>query len=57
MAEISDTNVVRTVFSLLVILAALLIIFGGLALVILFSPMAETIYNNLIISDIIGRKL
>jgi F420H2 dehydrogenase subunit J len=53
MAEKSDTNVVRTVFSLLVILAALLIIFGGLALVILFSPMAETIYNNLITMNIV----
>ncbi len=53
MAEKSDTNVVRTVFSLLVILAALSIIFGGLALVILFSPMAETIYNNLITMNIV----
>jgi len=52
MAEKSESNVVREVFSLLVILAALAIIFGGLALVILFSPMAQTIYDNLIALNI-----
>lgn len=52
MAEKSDSNVVREIFSLLVILAALAIIFGGLALVILFSPMAQTIYDNLIAMNI-----
>jgi F420H2 dehydrogenase subunit J len=52
MAEKSESNVVREVFSLLVIFAALAIIFGGFALVILFSPMAQTIYDNLIALNI-----
>lgn len=52
MAKKSDSNVVREVFSLLVILASLAIIFGGLALVILFSPMAQNIYDNLIAMNI-----
>jgi hypothetical protein len=38
MAEKSDKNVMRTVFELLVLFLALAVIFGGLALVIFFSP-------------------
>ena len=38
MSEKSGANVIRTIFELLVLLAALGIIFGGLALIVLFSP-------------------
>ena len=52
MAEKSDKNVMRTVFELLVLLLALGVIFGGLALVIFFSPWAQTVLNRLMTYDV-----
>ncbi|MCX6674873.1 MAG: NADH-quinone oxidoreductase subunit J [Methanothrix sp.] len=52
MAEKSDKNVMRTVFELLVLLLALGVIFGGLALVIFLSPWAQTVLNRLMTYDV-----
>ena len=44
MAEKSGANVIRTIFELLVLLAALGVIFGGLALIVLLSPWSQTVW-------------
>ena len=48
MAEKSEVNVAKEVFLLLVLIGALIVIFGGLALIVLSSPWAWKSYNNLI---------
>jgi F420H2 dehydrogenase subunit J len=52
MAEKSGVNVIRSIFELLVLLAALGIIFGGLALIIFFSPWFYTTLNKFLAFDI-----
>jgi hypothetical protein len=52
MSEKSGVNVFRTVFELLVLLAALGVIFGGLALVVVLSPWSQTILNKLMAYDV-----
>ena len=52
MAEKSGASVIRSIFQLLVLLAALGIIFGGLALIIFLSPWSQTILNKLIAYDV-----
>jgi uncharacterized MnhB-related membrane protein len=52
MAEKSEVNVAREVFLLLVLIGALTVIFGGLALIVLSSPWAWKSYNNLITLEI-----
>ena len=52
MSEKSGVNVIRTVFELLVLLAALGVIFGGLALVVVLSPWSQTILNKLMAYDV-----
>jgi len=52
MSEKSGANVIRTIFELLVLLAALGIIFGGLALIVLFSPWANEVLEKLLAFDI-----
>jgi len=52
MAEKSEVNVAREVFLLLVLIGALTVIFGGLALIVLSSPWAWKSYNYLITMEI-----
>jgi NADH-quinone oxidoreductase subunit J len=52
MAEKSGASVIRSIFQLLVLLAALGIIFGGLALIIFLSPWSQTILNKLLAYDV-----
>jgi len=52
MAEKSGANVVRSIFELIVLLLALGIIFGGLALIIFLSPWSQTIQNKLMAYDV-----
>jgi len=52
MAEKSGVNVIRSIFELLVLLLALGVIFGGLALIIFFSPWSQTILSKLMAYDI-----
>jgi len=52
MAEKSEVNVAKEVFLLLVLIGALTVIFGGLALIVLSSPWAWKSYNNLITMEI-----
>jgi uncharacterized MnhB-related membrane protein len=52
MAEKSEVNVAKEVFLLLVLIGALAVIFGGLALIILSSPWAWKSYNSLITVEI-----
>jgi NADH-quinone oxidoreductase subunit J len=52
MSEKSGVNVIRTVFELLVLLAALGVIFGGLALVVVLSPWSQTVLNKLMAYDV-----
>lgn len=52
MAEKSGVNIIRTIFELGVLLIALGIIFGGIAVVVLFSPWAWSIADRLIALDI-----
>jgi len=52
MAEKSGVNVIRSIFELLVLLLALGVIFGGLALIIFFSPWSQTILSKLLAYDI-----
>ena len=52
MSEKSGANVIRTIFELLVLLAALGVIFGGLALIVLFSPWAKDVLEKLLAFDI-----
>ena len=51
MAE-SNKNVIRTIFELVVLLAALGVIFGGLAAIVFFSPWSKTILDKLLAYDI-----
>jgi len=52
MAEKSGVNVIRSIFELLVLLLALGVIFGGMALIIFFSPWSQTILSKLMAYDI-----
>ncbi len=52
MAEKSGASVIKSIFQLLVLLAALGIIFGGLALIIFLSPWSQTILNKLLAYDV-----
>lgn len=52
MAEKSGLNTMRTVFELLVLLLALGIIFGGLALVLILSPWSWEVLGKLLAYDV-----
>ena len=52
MAEKSGLSIIRTIFELLVLLLALGVIFGGLALVILLSPWSRTVLDRLLALDV-----
>jgi NADH-quinone oxidoreductase subunit J len=52
MAEKSGLSIIRTIFELLVLLIALGVIFGGLALVILLSPWSRTVLERLLAYDV-----
>jgi len=52
MSEKSGANVIRTIFELLVLLAAAGVIFGGLAVIVLLSPWALTVTEKLLALDI-----
>jgi NADH-quinone oxidoreductase subunit J len=52
MAEKSGLNIIRTIFELLVLLIALGVIFGGLALVIVLSPWSRTVLDRLLAYDV-----
>jgi F420H2 dehydrogenase subunit J len=52
MAEKSSANVIRSIFELLVLLLALGVIFGGLALIVILSPWAQTIAGKLMAYDV-----
>ena len=47
-----ERNVIRTIFELLVLLLALGVIFGGLAVIVFFSPWSKTILDKLLAYDI-----
>ncbi|MCK9564893.1 MAG: NADH-quinone oxidoreductase subunit J [Methanothrix sp.] len=48
----SGVNVIRSIFELLVLLLALGVIFGGLALIVLMSPWSQTVLDKLLAFDI-----
>ncbi|HON36319.1 MAG TPA: NADH-quinone oxidoreductase subunit J [Methanothrix sp.] len=52
MAEKPKTNVIRSIFELLVLLLGLGVIFGGLAVMIFLSPWSKTILDKLLDYDI-----
>jgi hypothetical protein len=52
MAEKSGVSIVRPIFELVVILLALAVIFGGLALIVILSPWSQTIVNRLLTYDV-----
>lgn len=52
MAEKSEVNVLRSIFELLVLVLALGVIFGGLALIIFLSPWSQTTLSRLLAYDI-----
>ena len=52
MAEKSGLSIIRTIFELLVLLLALGVIFGGLALVMLLSPWSKTVLERLLAYDV-----
>lgn len=52
MAEKSGVSVARSIFELVVLLLALAVIFGGLALIVLLSPWSQTILNRLLSYDV-----
>jgi NADH-quinone oxidoreductase subunit J len=52
MAEKSGLSIIRTIFELMVLLLALGVIFGGLALVILLSPWSRTVLDRLLAYDV-----
>jgi hypothetical protein len=52
MAEKSGANVMRSIFELIVLLLALGIVFGGLALIVFLSPWSQTILNKLLAYDV-----
>lgn len=52
MSEKTEKNVIRTIFELLVLLAALGVIFGGLAVIVLLSPWSQTVMEKLLAFDV-----
>jgi hypothetical protein len=52
MTEKSGVSIVRPIFELVVILLALAVIFGGLALIVILSPWSQTIVNRLLTYDV-----
>jgi NADH-quinone oxidoreductase subunit J len=52
MTEKSGANVIRSIFELMVLLVALGVIFGGLALIVLLSPWSQTVLDKLLALDI-----
>jgi NADH-quinone oxidoreductase subunit J len=52
MAEKSGLSIMRTIFELLVLLLALGVIFGGLALIVVLSPWSRTILEKLLAYDV-----
>lgn len=52
MAEKSGVNIIRTIFELLVLLLALGVIFGGLAVIVFLSPWSQTILGRLMAYDV-----
>lgn len=52
MAEKSEKNVIRSIFDLVVILLALGVVFGGLALIIFLSPWVQTVLDRILSLDI-----
>lgn len=52
MAEKSDKNVIRSIFELVVLLLALGVIFGGLALILFLSPWSQTVLDRFLSLDI-----
>jgi beta-lactamase regulating signal transducer with metallopeptidase domain len=52
MAEKSGVNVIRSIFELLVLLLALGVIFGGLALIVILSPWFQTVLSKLMAYDV-----
>jgi hypothetical protein len=52
MAEKSGLSIIRTIFELLVLLLALGVIFGGLALVVVLSPWSRTVLDRLLAYDV-----
>lgn len=52
MTEKSGVSVARSIFELVVLLLALAVIFGGLALIVLLSPWSQTILNRLLTYDV-----
>lgn len=52
MAEKSEVNVLRAIFELLVLVLALGVIFGGLALIVFLSPWSQTTLSRLLAYDI-----
>jgi len=51
MAE-KPANVIKAIFELVVLLLALSVIFGGLALIVFLSPWSQTILNKLLSYDV-----
>ena len=52
MAEKSGLSTMRTIFELLVLLLALGVIFGGLALVVILSPWSKEVLDKLLAYDV-----
>jgi beta-lactamase regulating signal transducer with metallopeptidase domain len=52
MAEKSGLSTMRSVFELLALLLALLVIFGGLALIVILSPWSKEVLDKLLAYDI-----
>lgn len=52
MAEKSGLSIMRTIFDLLVLLLALGVIFGGLAVVVILSPWSKTVLDKLLAYDV-----
>lgn len=52
MAEKSGLSIMRTIFDLLVLLIALGVIFGGLAVVVILSPWSKTVLDKLLAYDV-----
>jgi hypothetical protein len=52
MAEKSEVKVLRSIFELLVLVLALGVIFGGLALIVFLSPWSQTTLSRLLAYDI-----
>ena len=47
-----NVNVIRSIFELIVLFAAIFIIFGGVALIVVLSPWSRTILDRLLAFDI-----